>query len=438
MQGANRSFLFFICAVSSLLTSVAQTIDEELRADSRRAAGMYYALPIAEYPVDKLPAGKEPFYINHYGCPAVYYLERYNYDNPYRTLAHADSLGKLTPFGRDVLRRVEKLRNEALDKAGELTEVGKFQSREFARKIFHRYPQVFSNKTYNDGRSIVENHCLLTLGESFLQFVQLNSSRLENIASSHRYQSWMDPHDELLEKQRTDSLTMLRYYEFTSRWPSDEKRLMAALFNDTDYSRGINASALSRQLFDLAGSSCNTGATDDSQTLKLTDIFTYEEIHRHWLQRNAWAYVRYGGCLLNGGNQPYIQRKPLWNLIHMGDSIMKLDFPVIHLRYTRENAVMSLACLLELDNYGVQTSCLDSLEAYGWADYRIAPLGGSIVFIHYRTDKNDPDPLVRVLLNGRDSKLPIPTDCAPYYHWADVKRYYLRKLYIYAKERNDE
>ena len=48
------------------------------------------------------------------------------------------------------------------------------------------------------------------------------------------------------------------------------------------------------------------------------------------------------------------------------------------------------------------------------------------------------DPLVRVLLNGREARLPFESDCAPYYHWKDIKRYYLRKLYIYARERNNE
>ena len=418
---------------------MAQTVADELRSDVRRAAGMHYAQPVTELPIDMPPAGKKPFYINHYGSPAVYYLERPEYyDHPYRTLAHADSLGKLTTLGSDVFHRVAQIRNEAREKTGELTEVGKRQSKTFAQKIIHRYPDMFTDETYVDERSIVENHCLLTLGESFLQFAQGCHLRLANLAASQRYQSWMNPHDELLEHRRTDSLTMLRYSEFTTRWAPDDRRLMSVLFNDAEYAKSIDAAALSRQLYDLACSSQNAEGVNDSQTLKLDDIFTHEDIRRHWMRRNAWAYIRYGGCLLNGGQQPYLQRKPLWNLIHMGDSIMKLDFPVVHLRYTRENAVMSLVCLLELDNYGVQTSCLDSLEAYGWADYRIAPLGGSIMFIHYRTDKDDSDPLVRVLLNGHDSKLPIPTDCAPYYHWADVKRYYLRKLYVYAKERNDE
>ena len=57
------------------------------------------------------------------------------------------------------------------------------------------------------------------------------------------------------------------------------------------------------------------------------------------------------------------------------------------------------------------------------------------MMVHYRKDRNDTDVLVKVLLNGEEARLPIQTDCAPYYHWKDVKRYYLRKLYRYENRR---
>jgi hypothetical protein len=119
----------------------------------------------------------------------------------------------------------------------------------------------------------------------------------------------------------------------------------------------------------------------------------------------------------------------------MGDSVLKRFAPLSHLRYTNEQVILSLASLMELDDCGVQTDNLDSLEVMGWADYRIAPLGGSIVMIHYRKDHDDDDVLVKVLLNNHEARLPIESDCAPYYHWNDVKRYYLRKLYRYESTR---
>lgn len=368
------------------------------------------------------PAGKKPFYINHYGSPTEYYLDKpESYEAPYKTLAKADSLGKLTPLGSDVLRRVGQLRDAARDRNGELTPKGKLQAREFAGMLWQQYPEVFQKNMYCDARCYIKNNCMMTLGEVTLQLVRFMPMQ-GNIDASGRFQNWMFPRDEVLEKQRTDSLAMQRYAEFATRWAPDNKRLMAALFNDAAYAESVDGEALGRELFEL----------------KMDDVFTPEELHRHRLLRNAMSYIRYGACKLNGGNQPFLQRRPLWNLIHQGDSILKIDRPVLHLRFTHESVLLSLACLMELDGYGVQTDCLDSLEAYGWIDDRIAPLGGSMMLIHYRSEKNDPDPLVRVLLNGKDAKLPITTDCAPFYHWADVKHYYLRKLYAYAKERNEK
>lgn len=435
----------FLCAA---MNGAAQSVVDELRDDVRRAAGMHYALPVTTVPQDTPPpGGKKPFYINHYGCPSAYYLERPEYYNdPYATLSRADSLGKLTSLGRLVLEKVSLLRNDSKDKTGELTEAGKQQARDIARQLVQRFPEMFADNSQVDGRSIVENHCLLTLGEATLELSRSHQPLKLSVNSSRRYQSWMNPEDTKLEDHRQDSLAMARYADFTSRWAPDDMGLMMRLFNDADYVRQLDAAALSRQLFDLAGSSQYAGIADQSVTIggdesntinTLFDIFPPEDIHRHWMRRNAWAYIRYGGCTLNGGNEPYTQRRPLWNLIHMGDSVMNLDCPVIHLRYTHESVVMSLICLLELDDYGLQTDKLDSLEALGWVDYRIVPLGGSMMIVHYRTDRNDPDPLVRVLLNGHDARLPLKTDCAPYYHWQDVKRYYLRKLYAYARENND-
>ena len=425
-----------ILALCGSLYAKAQTVADDLQADVRRAAGMSYALTLPEMPEDTPPpAGKKPFYINHFGCPSDYYLERPEYyDDPYQTLSRADSLGKLTELGRDVLRRVALLRSEESERVGELTEAGKRQAKDQALMIMRRLPEVFTDSCYVDGRSIVQNNCLLTLGEATVQISQAHQPLRISSNASNSFRAWLNPQDKKLEAQRNDSLAMVRYAEFTARWAPDDKRLMSALFNDADYARSIGPAALCRQLFDLA---CCTQYTDVVGGRALYDLFTPEELHRHWLRRNAWAYIRYGGCSINGAHQPYAQRRPLWNIIHMGDSIMSLNYPVVHLRYTNESVVMSLACLMELDGYGVRTDCLDSLEALGWADYRIAPLGGSIILVHYRTDKHDPDPLVRVLLNGREARMPIATDCAPYYHWKDVKRYYLRKLYSYAKERDD-
>ena len=428
-----------ICwVIVSLLVSAsvqAQTdVLKEVKADINRAAGMFYTRPVGKMPKDTPPpAGKKPFYINHYGCPGAYYLDKSEYyTETYAIFAKADSLGKLTPLGKDVFRRIRLLCEDAKGRYGELTEKGAQQSRALVKQMVERFPDMFTAKGYYSVRSVVENRCILTMQEGLLQLSAMQRPLTARSRVSFQEKPFMDPEDKLLTSQRLDSLTRARYERFRLL-NSDDGRLMNALFNDQNYViTNIDANDLGRQLYILAG---DVQHTDISGVVTLYDIFTPQELHRQWRRQNAWHYINYGGCTLNGGYQPYLQRGLLRNMMHMGDSVMKRYNPLMHLRYTHANVVMSLACLMDLDGYGLHTENLDSLEAYGWANYRIAPLGGSIEMIHYRSERGDPDVLVKVLLNGHEARLPIETDCAPYYHWNDVKRYYLRKLYRYESRR---
>lgn len=428
-----------ICwVIVSLLVSAsvqAQTdVIKEVKADINRAAGMFYTRPVGKMPKDTPPpAGKKPFYINHYGCPGAYYLDKSEYyTETYAIFAKADSLGKLTPLGKDVFRRIRLLCEDAKGRYGELTEKGAQQSRALVKQMVERFPDMFTAKGYYSVRSVVENRCILTMQEGLLQLSAMQQPLTARSRVSFQEKPFMDPADPLLVSQRLDSLTKARYERFANL-NSDDGRLMGALFNDQNYViTYIDANELSRQLYILAG---DVQHTDIAGVVTLYDIFTPQELHRQWRRQNAWHYINYGGCTLNGGYQAYLQRGLLRNMMHMGDSVMKRYNPLMHLRYTHANVVMSLACLMDLDGYGLHTANLDSLEAYGWANYRIAPLGGSIEMIHYRSERGDPDVLVKVLLNGHEARLPIETDCAPYYHWNDVKRYYLRKLYRYESRR---
>ncbi len=416
------------------LTTRAQVVSQELTADVNRSAGLNYALPIEKKIKDTpAPPGKMPFYINHYGCPSPYYFkDSAAYVAPCTIFAKADSLGKLTRLGRDVKRRLDLLRQDAHERNGELTAKGVAQSRALMRQMMERLSDAFVPDGYYSGRSVVQNNCILTMQEAMIQLSASHHPLSYNTRSSHRENKFMNPQDRLLTVNRVDSLTMARYQRFCSL-NSVAGRLMESLFNDQNYVVShIDPAELSRQLFILAGSIQHTGLAG---TVTLYDIFDAGEIHRHWKMLNAWNYINYGACETNGGHQPYLQRSVLRNMIHLGDSAMKRATPMSHFRYTHEQVVLSLACLMELDDCGLETDNLDALEENGWADYRIAPLGGSIVMIHYRSGTDDPDVLVKVLLNGHEARLPIQTDCAPYYHWHDVKNYYLRKLYRYENAR---
>lgn len=435
----NRLSRIFVSSVllMSSVTAHTQTIAKELQDDPNRASGNFYALPIGKMPKDTpAPKGKKPFYFNHYGCPGSYYREMSTvYEQPYAVFAKADSLGKLTKLGKDVKMRLELLRNDAKDRIGELTSKGVEQCREQVRQIVQRFPDLFAADSYFSGRSLVENNCIMTTQEAMVHLSSLVQPLDINLNASHKDVRFMNPQDKALLALRWDSLTQARYDRFMAL-NTGNARLMKSLFNDQNFLiKETDPVALSRQLFVLAGSIQHT---DLAGKVTLYDLFTPEEILSHWKKLNAKYYIMNGACTLNGSTQPFMQSATLRNMIHMGDSAQNRIAPMGHLRFTNENVVMALACLMELDNCGLQTDNLDSIDDMGWKSYRIAPLGGSIAMIHYRSELGDSDVLVKVLLNGEEARLPIETDCAPYYHWDDVKRYYLRKLYRYENKRLNE
>ncbi len=382
-----------------------------------------------------VPGGKKPFYYNHYGCPTACYLDKpSDYERPYETLLEADKEGKLTKLGQDVLRQVNLLRNEAKGRTSELTAEGVADIRMQMRQLVKNYPTLFTDSTTIDSRSIMHTHCLSMAAEALVELAKYCPNAQTKLRTSQRDVQWMNPKDWQLTALRTAPRAKSSYDRFVAQH-TDDTRLMESLFNDSSYvATQIDIPALSDQLYLLAENVPYTGL---AKTVTLSSLFTVDEMNNHWQQHNAWNYISYGNCPLSGGKQAYLQRKPLWNMFHMGDSVMQLTQPIVHIRFTSRGVLLSMVSLMELDDCGVVTENLDSLETLGWDDRKIAPFGGSVVMVHYRVDENDSDPLVKVLLNGREARLPIESDCAPYYHWNDVKRYYLRKLYRYEKERLD-
>lgn len=423
--------LLMLCA-----SMTAQNAAEEIKAEPQRSGGLIYSLPTDTHPTDTpAPGGKKPFYISHYGCSAAYYLEdQKDYEIPLATMAKADSMNVLTPLGKDVLRRLRLVYEDAKLRAGELTIKGAQQMRLLAQEMVERFPDVFVEGSIVDARSIVRNHSILSMQEAMAQIARACSSSDLRMKSSHSNDAWMDVRDTELEADRFNTETEKCYQAFTQA-NSNSQRLMASLFSDADYvSQHIDSDILSDQIFMMAGTIQNTSLEG---MVTLYDIFTPQELYQHWRIQNARNFICYGRFALNGGYQAYSQRAPLWNLLHIGDSIKNLDVPVAHLRYSSRGMVLSLICLMELNGFGLLTGDLDQLDKLGWADYRIAPFGASVQVIHYRKDKDDDDILIKVLLNGQETRLPIESDCAPYYHWQDAKRYYLRKLYTYEKLRYD-
>lgn len=430
MTSMKRTLVLSLILLCVTACVQAQDARSEFMKNPALSGSNYVAYPGPKHRLTPAPRGYEPFYLSHYGRHGSRYLiDTHDYDRPYFTLLRADSLGKLTPRGRQVLDQVRQIRQEAMGRNGELTLLGAQQHKAIARRMYERFPQVFAGDAVIDAKSTVVIRCILSMENALQQLLVLNPRlRISHDASYHDMY-YMNQTDKQLYKQKLAGGTKELLDSFRQRH-QDYGHLMRVLFNDSDYPTHIKAADLADQLFTLAS---NVQSTELRHHLSLYSIFTPDEIYQHWLCNNAFWYLTYGPNTQNGGTQPFSQRNLLRNIITQADSCIALPHPGATLRYGHETMVMPLVCLLNLNGYGEPVDRLDQLATVGWYDYRIFPMGCNLQLVFYRRSQADSDVLVKFLFNEDEARLPIATDCAPYYHWRDVRAYYLHKLDSYEK-----
>ena len=423
--------IVFISLLTLCLSVSAQQAKEDIRlnrllvtGNNLVVAGNYLAYPgPLQKSLTRAPKGYKPFYLSHYGRHGSRWLigDR-DYNQPVLMLERADSLGKLTPKGQEVLSDLRLLRDAAKGRDGELTPLGAEQHRQIAERMVRNFPEIFKGKTHVDAKSTVVIRCILSMENALQQLVRMNPNLEITHDASYHDMYYMNHNDTSLFKQRMPKAAREAFDNFSKRHIHPE-RLMNDLFNDSTYwQKEINFKQLYSTLFKQAS---NVQSTELRHELSLFNLFTDKELYDLWTTNNAWWYINYGPSPLNGGQQPTSQRFLLRKIVSEADSCLMLNHPSVTLRYGHDTMVMPLTCLLDLDGMGVQVADLEQVTMKGWNNYRIFPMACNLQFVYYRKPGSD-DILVKILRNENEAKLPIATDVYPYYHWKDVRAYCLK------------
>ena len=350
------------------------------------------------------------------------------YNAPYLTLLEADSLGKLTPKGKEVMHQLDIIRCDAEDHWGDLTKLGAQEEQDIARRMFERYPEVFKGHADVDARSTGVSRCVLSMEYTLMQLVRLNPSLNIRHHATHRDMYYLNLQDKELFNLRKGKEFIRQYKTFTSLH-NDNRHLMRTLFNDSVYvAKCVNSYELAEQLLLVAGILPNV---ELGKHISLFDIFTAEEAYRIWKNTNAWWYLGWGNNEVTGGKMPFLQRNLLRKMIEQADSCILLPKTNVQFRFGHETVVLPLLCLLDVNGFGQQVDDLNQLEEKGWINYRAFPMGANLQLIFYRKSRRDRDPIFKVLLNENEATLPLPTTQAPYYRWSDFRNHYLKKLDAY-------
>ena len=415
-------FTLLLVGVMSLNAGVR----DDFKANPKRSANNYQAYPTSGFPaITAAPEGYEPFFINHYGRHGSRWLINENkYTYPLQMLEKGERNGKLTRRGQEVLDILREVHNASKGRLGELSDIGHEQHQGIARRMYLNFPQVFKDDASVTARSTTVIRCILSMQNEVDVLASLNPNLKITTDASDATMYYMNYSDSVVKPLRASQTDLLR--RCREKW-INPKGMMKKLFTDQKFVRDSIDDDLKMMIYlmEVAG---NMQSHHQFENVNLYDIFSADDIYNVWRYNNAYWYILSGETPLTQCRVDYMEANLLRNFIEDADRATTTANPTpgASLRFGHESVVLPLCCLMGLNGADYRTTDLETLDQH-WQTYKIFPMAANIQFVYFRKAGSD-DILLLPLLNECEATLPVATDVAPYYHWSDVRDYFIDKL----------
>ncbi len=419
-----QKILILLTVVLSALATEA-TVKDDFKRDMRQSAGNYWAYPDQDLPeLTADPAGYTPFFINHYGRHGSRWLiGKHLYNFPVEQLEKGERNGKLTRRGREVLAILRELRTSAQGRDGELSDIGAEQHQRIARRMYENFPTVFAGEARVRARSTVVIRCILSMQNEVDVLKSLNPALRITTDASQAEMYYMN-YDDPVPKPLRDA-AFKQHDEAMKQKLIKPEKFLSRLFSDKRFARdSIKGQQLMIDLFDVVG---NMQSHHQWEKTDLYDLYSLDEATNVWRYNNLRWYIWSGETPLTQCRVDFMEANLVRSFIEDADRAILDGNNQASLRFGHESVVLPLVCLMGINGADYQTTDLTTLDRH-WQSYKIFPMACNVQMVYYKPDCGEGDILVKVLLNEREATLPVKTDCAPYYHWNDVRDYLMDKL----------
>lgn len=399
------------------LSSFALTAKEEVIANPAKAGGVYFAYPGPADTLAVAPEGYEAFYISHYGRHGSRYL--ISDDDYIRMIRHfrtADSLGQLTPLGKDVLTRLEMVWHEADGRGGELTPLGARQHKEIARRMYENYPTVFTDSAEITARSTQVMRCAHSMMAFCESLKEMNPHLSIPKESSKRWMShlcWSSPQANEWNSERGPWKKTYSDFEKENIHPA---RLAGSLFTTTD-NLPLTPTAMMWGLYWVAVDMQNM-----ETPVGFFDIFTPEELYALWRVNNLDFYIHNSSFPMSEGLIVANARNLLDNIILTADEYVAEGKTGATLRFGHDGNITPLAALMKFDGFCGEEADPDKAEE-AWANFKVTPMASNLQVVFFRPFSEEGEILVKFMMNEHDVLLPVESETAPFYTWPEARRF---------------
>lgn len=417
-----KTIFISLCLIAQF--SYSQSAFNDICKNPSLAAGKYYAYQQPKEAITKAPKGYKPFYISTFARHGSRYLTKKDkYDAPIEILSKAKKQGKLSSDGIKALYIITKLRDQADGKYGELTPKGVEQHKDLVKRMYHNYPEIFRNGTHIDARSTYKTRTFLSMAAACIELKGLNPKLDISMDASRHDEYYIKYKNKKYENIHTANKDSV--YHIADSIYIKPKRMMMQIFNDSTYIRdsiGNNSTKLMTDLFELNGISQSCYNMQD-----IAFLFTKDELYNLWQRNNFEWYYEKGPSPLSGNCMFYLEKNLLQNIVETADNVISENKTYANLRYGHDTNLAPLSVLMGLNELSCPTYDWQKI-AETYQTYNIIPMCGNIQIIFFRKKGSD-DILVKIMLNEKEAKLPLESDTCPFYHWKDVRKYWLDTIH---------
>lgn len=394
----------------------AQTVSplDELKADPRKAYGTDYPYSFEKVTLTKAPKGYKPFYISHYGRHGsrYYWSDRLYYElDSLLTKAHQKQL--LTAEGEAFYNKFMASKEELKTGISELTQLGWEQHQFIARTMYNNFPQVFKKGGNVLAISSLSGRCVLSMSAFCQELVQCNP-KIEIREQSSRFTlDGVVPTDRQNPVKHRFPRVTPRYEKNKDRFKYEDNlrdKIIPRVFTSTEGLPG-NLHHIGSNLINLYTSLPSIGHEG-----MMGNIITDQEIVDQWENSNLGSYSWVFG--------PQNDMIPvLQDIIRKAEAAINgTSDHIADLRFGHDTCLGPLTVLMGLN--GADKDPEDPYEVKNTYQNWLTGKASNVQLIFYRKGKSSNDILVKCLLNGREVRLPVPTDNYPYYRWSDFRQFY--------------
>ena len=368
------------------------------------------------------PDSLTPVLINHVGRHGARYPA-----GPAHTMAllkvldMADSLGTITPLGRQLLSVTREVERQSRGRWGALDSLGEAEHRLIATRMLKRFPSLFKDARV-EALSSYSPRCIMSMYAFTHQLARMNN-KLEIYTNSGRQNSLlMRPFD--VEQDYIDFRNNEVYkptYEAFVDATLKTTALHRVLGEKFPYGEIDERETALIEYYVLAGLSAMSLKCD------LLKFFTREELNSLWQCFNLRQYLQRTATTVS--TVPADIASPLLlDLINTTrQAVEGLSLPAVRLRFGHAETLMPLLSLLHLQGCYYMTNYFDTVGQH-WRDFDVVPMAANLQLILFKSKRGSY--YVTVLLNETPVPL-IPGSDSTVTPWETASNYLTRCVPLY-------